>query len=176
MWTAGRPSVCVRFLHFIPLCPHACKACVELSGNVDLSNMGMDCYNHWVITPTLFKHTHTQHTHCITWQFASPLFSLFNFSLSSPTMSLLGVTVCLCVSVETFDCFHFGGESFCCIFVLFYFVKLMIHIVLEPPATIKTVKSCSYSFILHFLLRWGTAMIVDKITTLPLQTLIFSRI
>lgn len=47
----------------------------------------------------------------------------------------------------------------------------MIHIVLEPPATIKTVKSytCVYCFI-HFLLRGVEE--VDKIT-LPLQTLIF---
>lgn len=63
-------------------------------------------------------------------------------------MSLLGVTVCLCVSVETFNCFHFffGGESFVVFLFCFYFVKLMIHIVLEPPATIKTVKSYSGSY------------------------------
>lgn len=68
-------------------------------------------------------------TLCITWQFAShphpptPLFSFFNSSLSSPSMSLLGVTVCLCVSVETFNRFHFGGESFVVFCFLFLFCK-----------------------------------------------------
>lgn len=68
-------------------------------------------------------------------------------SFCPPPLSLFGggFTFCLCVSVKTFDWFNFGGESFVVLFVLFvcFFVKLMIHIVLEPPATIKTVKSCS---------------------------------
>lgn len=137
--------VCVRrFLLFIPFCPHACEPVWEhgaaVSGNVDLSNMGMDCYNHWVITPTSSTPTTVYNMTVYL-----PLCSAYSTFLS-PTMSLLGVTVCLYVSVETFDCFHFGGESFVVILFCFYFVKLMIHIVLEPPATIKTAKSYSCSF------------------------------
>lgn len=124
--------------------------------------MGMDWYKHRVITPTSSTPTTVYNMTVL----PPPLFCFPNFSLSSPTMSLLGVTVCLCVSVETFDCFHFGGESFVVFLFCFYFVKLMIHIVLEPPATIKTVKSysCSYYFIFHFLLICDTMQVADKIT------------
>lgn len=87
-------------------------------GNENFSNMGMDCYYHRV------HPRHNQipsHTHCITWQFASPLFSLLTSSLSSPIMSLLGVTVCLGVTVETFVSILEGNLR--CIFCLFLFCK-----------------------------------------------------
>lgn len=50
-------AACVRrILLFIPFWPHACEPVWEhgaaVSDNVNLSNMGMDCFNHWVITPT----------------------------------------------------------------------------------------------------------------------------
>lgn len=99
---------------------HVSLCGAAVSGNVDLSNMGMDCYNHRVITPTCQPNPpYTVYNMTV----SPPLFSLFNFSLLTySTMSLLGVTVCLCVSVETFDCFHFGGESFllyfCFVFIL----------------------------------------------------------
>lgn len=103
-----------------------------------------------LITPTSSTQPSTL---CLTWQFASPLFRLFNSSLS-PTMSLLGVTVCLFVSVETFVSFLEGNLL---LYFCFYFVKLMIHIVLEPPATIKTVKSYSCSYCLFFIFYWCAA-------------------
>lgn len=109
---------------FTPLCPHACAPVWEhgaaMSGNVDLSNMGMDCYNHWVIAPTLSTPPPAL---CIKMTVCLPSVLLIQtFSLSSPSTSLLGVTVCLCVSVETW-LFPFWRGIFCCIFVLFLFCK-----------------------------------------------------
>lgn len=92
-------------------------------------------------------------TLCITWQFASPLFRLFNFSLS-PTMSLLGVTVCLFVSVETF-CFLFGGETFV-VFVLFLFCKAYDSYCIRASSNNKNSKKLLLFllFVFHTLLSW----------------------
>lgn len=123
-----------------------------VSGNVDLSNMGMDCYYHRVIAPTSSTQPPAL---CITWQFASPLFCLLNFSLSSPAMSLLGVTVCLCLSGNLW-LFPFWRGIFCCIFVLFLFCKAYDSYCIRASSNNKNSKKLLYFL---FISYW-----VDKIT------------
>lgn len=82
-------------------------------------------------------------TICIPLSLSLPFVS---FSLSP--LSMLGFTVCLFASWrKLLTVSVLGGESF--VVFCFNFVKLMIHIVLEPPTTIKTVKSylyCNFCF------------------------------
>lgn len=89
-------------------------------------------------------------------------------------MSLLGVTVCLGVTVETFVSI-LEGNLCNFFFVCFYFVKLMTHIVLEPPATIKIVKSyllvlisflCMNVMVGWLWLRWYSGWRID-FTAIP---------
>lgn len=105
------------------------------AAHVDLSNMGKDCY---ALSPSLSPTTVYNVTVCFPHSVLLP-------SLCPPPLSLLEVSLFVFVSQwkPLTGLILEGNLLLYFVFVLFFFVKLMIHIVLEPPATIKTVKSCS---------------------------------
>lgn len=53
---------------------HVSLCGAAVSGNVDLSNMGMDCYNHRVITPTCQP---------------NPPYTVYNMTVSPPSIQLV---------------------------------------------------------------------------------------
>lgn len=113
------------------LSPHmwACVGGAAVSGSTDLSNLGSDCYNH----PNLTTPTPTLTT--TVYNITSPptSFLLLNFH----TYYVFVGGHCLSRSRNLVS----AAMGNLLLYFCFYFVKLMIHIVLEPPATIKTVKS-----------------------------------
>lgn len=137
-----QPSASAGF----PLCSvlSTCtRACVgwwgtAVSGN-DFSNMEMNYYNHWVITP---KSSTPTTVYNINPPHTPPLFCFFTL-LSSHLPCLCWGSLFLS-QWKPLTVFHCGGNPL--LYFCFYFVKLMIHIVLEPPATIKTVKGYSIFF------------------------------
>lgn len=103
----------------------------KVSGSIDLSNLGSDCYNH----PT---HHHPHPT--TTVYNITPPTRLFSAS------KLLSHLLHLCwgsLFVSQWKSLTSAAKGKLLLYFCFYFVKLMIHIVLEPPATIKTVKMLS---------------------------------
>lgn len=165
-------NVFTLYFHSVHMHESLCGAAE--GGNENFSNIGMDCYYRRVHPrhnqlPS-HTHTHTLYNMTVCFPFVQPVNV---FSILTYYVFVGGHSLSWCHSGNL--CFHFGGESLYFFFVCFYFVKLMTHIVLEPPATIKIVKSyllvlisflCMNVMVGWLWLRWYSGWRID-FTAIP---------
>lgn len=122
-WAAFAVSLTFSAFYSI-LSPHVSRCGrAAVSGSLDLSNLGSDCYNHPHLTTTVYNIT-----------FPPTSFLLLNLF---HTYCVFVGGHCLSRSRNLVS----AAQGNLLLYFCFDFVKLIIHIVLEPPATIKTVKS-----------------------------------